>query len=150
MSFKSKSNLSSYLLHYTEACNKLVGPISASFPLQATRLSKKCCSGGKPLATLYSIWLPEIWTSDYRSSDERVTAQPNCSVHFANLIIQICSCSLSLVFLHSFNVISCSMSLCSVVELTSLQISQINASNYILSIVPFVFFQFFIVFYLKN
>ena len=54
---KIKSNLWLNSLHYVETCNDMVGPISTSLRLRATQLrTKKCRSGGKPLATLYSIW----------------------------------------------------------------------------------------------
>ena len=53
---KSNSNLLLYSLYYAEACNEFAGPISASLRLWATQLlSKKCCSGGEPLATLCLI-----------------------------------------------------------------------------------------------
>ena len=52
----SKSNLSLYSLHYSEACYEFSRPISASLRLQATQLLlKKCSIGGQPLATLCSI-----------------------------------------------------------------------------------------------
>ena len=52
-----KSDLSLYSLFYAEACNKLVGPISASLRARATQLrSKKCRSDGEPWATQWSIW----------------------------------------------------------------------------------------------
>ena len=45
-----------WLRYCAEACNELVGP----FPRHCTRetqlLTKKCHSGGEPLATLCSIW----------------------------------------------------------------------------------------------
>ena len=54
---KIKSNLSLYLLYYAGACNELAGPISASLRLWTKQLfSKKCRSGGEPLATLCPIW----------------------------------------------------------------------------------------------
>ena len=44
-----------YSLYYAEACNRshlrVIAPRQHSFDL-----SRKCCSGGEPLATLYSIW----------------------------------------------------------------------------------------------
>ena len=51
-----KSNLSLYSLYYAKACNEFVGPISASLRLATQLLSKKCCSGSKPLTTLCLIW----------------------------------------------------------------------------------------------
>ena len=51
-----QSNVSLYLMHLAEACNELAGPISTSLQMQATQLlSKKCRSGGEPLATLCPI-----------------------------------------------------------------------------------------------
>ena len=45
-----------YSLYYAEACSELVGVISASLRLRATKLlRKKCRSCGEPLATLCSI-----------------------------------------------------------------------------------------------
>ena len=51
-----KSNLSLYSLYYAEACNQFAGLISAALrPRSIELLSKKCCSGGEPLATLCPI-----------------------------------------------------------------------------------------------
>ena len=51
-----KSNFSLHSLQYAEACNELAGPSPHHCARTAQLLSKKCCSGGKPLATLCPIW----------------------------------------------------------------------------------------------
>ena len=55
--YQTKSFILFAVQFYTEVCNEFAKPISASFRLRATQLhSKKCCSGGEPLATLCPIW----------------------------------------------------------------------------------------------
>ena len=50
------SNHSLHSLYFAEACNEFADAISASPGLRATQLlSKKCRSGGKPLAALCPI-----------------------------------------------------------------------------------------------
>ena len=51
-----QSNLTLYSQYYAEACNEFAGPISAPLRLWATQLlSKKCRSGGEPLATAKEV-----------------------------------------------------------------------------------------------
>ena len=51
-----KSNLLLHLLYYTEACNELVGPISASLRPHNTDPFEETLQRCEPLATLFPVW----------------------------------------------------------------------------------------------
>ena len=71
------SNLLLYSLYFAEACNEFMGPISVSLRLRATPLlSKKCCSGGGPLTTLFDLTGLRFEHQTSRSKNEHLTADP--------------------------------------------------------------------------
>ena len=54
-----KPNLSLYSLYYPTDCNKLAGIVTSLRP-RSTAHSKKCCSGGESLATLFDYERPKL------------------------------------------------------------------------------------------